>query len=165
MGTWLNSDGLYVKLGTSEATVAKGGETAILGDRREIVFSIPDMTALTTGSAILTGVDTFVIPKGARIEEVEVEVLTGCTGATATLNLGLIRTDRSTALDADGLVAVAAVATLDTAGKRLNLINGSTAAGALIGTTLANSGILVADWDTAAFTAGAIRVRVRFFFP
>lgn len=161
---WLNGDGLYVKFGTDEATPAKGGATNIAGDRREIVFDLT-LTEVTASSAILPGGDTLVVPKGARIEEVEVEVLTAATGATAVLNIGLVRTDRSTVYDADGLVAAAAVATLDTAGKRLNLIAGSTAAGALIGTTLANSGLVVVDYDTAAFTAGAIRVRVKHFFP
>lgn len=160
---WLNSDGLYVKFGADEATPGKAGETNIAGDRREIVAEISAMTALTVtpGATILD--DNVWLPKNARIEEVEVEVVTACTGATATLDIGLIRSDRSTQLDYNGLVAAAAVATLDTAGKRLNLIAGSTAAGALIGTTLSNNGLFVANYNTAAFTAGAIRVRVKYF--
>lgn len=160
---WLNSDGLYVKFGTAEATAGAAGETNIAGDRREIVVTIDDLTVLTTtaGGTILD--DHVWVPKNARIEEVEVEVKTAATGATADLNVGLIRSDRSTELDFNGLVAAADVATLDAAGKRLNLITGSTAAGALIGTTLAYNGLFCADWDTAAFTAGAVRIRVKYF--
>lgn len=161
---WLNDDGLYVKFGTAEATAGAAGETAIDGDLREMVVDIADMTVLTTtaGGTILD--DNVWMPKNARIEEVVVEVVTAAEGATADLNVGLIRSDRSTELDFDGLVAAADVATIDGAGKRLNLITGATAAGALIGTTLAYNGLFVADYDTAAFTAGAVRIRVKYRF-
>lgn len=158
---WLNSDGLYVKFGTDEATPGLGGETNISGDLREIVFDIT-LADLGTGSAIMG--DNLWLPKNARIDSVEVEVITGAEGATADLNVGLIKSDRTTAIDADGLVKAADVATIDTAGKKLTLINGATGAGDLIGTTLAYNGLIIADYDTAAFTAGEVRVRVRYFF-
>lgn len=162
---WMNSDGLYIRFGTDEATIGRVGETSIEGDRHEIVVDLPAMTAVTSSNAIITGGYNAWMAKGARVEEVEVEVITACTGATATLDFGLIKDDQSTELDYNGLVAAAAVATLDTAGKRLNLISGSTAAGALIGTTLAYNGLFTAKYNTAAFTAGALRIRVKFFFP
>lgn len=161
MSNWVNSDGLLVKLGAVEATAQKGGATNISGDKREIVFDIT-MTELTSASAIVQ--DNLIIPKSARIEEIEIEVLTACTGATAVLNLGTVRSDRTTTYDENGLVDAATVASLDTAGKRLNIIYGSDYDGAQIGTTLAYNGLIVADYDTAAFTAGLIRVRVKYFF-
>ena len=51
---------------------------------------------------------------------------------------------------------------IDTAGETNVIRKGSTGAGALIGTTLTNAGLLVADYDTAAFTAGEVVVRIRY---
>jgi len=167
MTIWQNSDGLGVKFGRDEAasqdtTKNPSGEVKAFGGVRIAEFTL-DLTDLTTsGQTILW--DTATFPKNARIEEVEVEVVTGATsGGSATLDIGLVRYDRTTEIDFDGLVAAAAKATIDTAGKRLNLINGSTAAGALIGTTTANPGFAVAKAGTAVFTAGVLRVRVKWF--
>lgn len=158
---WYNSDGLYVKFGTEEATVGKFGTYRMAGPVQMAELVIGDLTALSS-SAVTQGY-TLALPKDARIEEVEVEVITACTsGGSATLDVGLIKTNTSTELDYNGLVAAAAVATLSTAGKRLNLINGSTAAGALIGTTLADNGYFTVNYNTAAFTAGKVVVRVKF---
>lgn len=164
MGTWLNSDGLFLKLGTDEATVAKGGEVPTLGVKREIEVKL-DLTLLNTSTQVIL-TDTTALPKNARVEEVEVEVETGATsGGSATLDFGLIRYDRVTEYDYDGLVAAAAKATLDTAGKRLNLINGSTAAGAVIGTTTATYPCyFCAKAGTAVFTAGLLKIRVKYYF-
>lgn len=158
---WLNEDGLYVKFGTDEATPGIGGETNISGDLREMAFDV-DLAALTT-SAVIQG-DNIWLPKNARIDSVVVEVVTAAEGATADLNVGLMKTDRTTAYEADGLVKAADVATIDAAGKKLTLIVGATAAGDSIGTTLTENALITADYDTAAFTAGLVRVRVYYFF-
>lgn len=158
---WSNSDGLYIKFGTEEGTAGRAGEYSTLGPQRFVELFIPDMTKLGLTAAIQE--DNVVLPKGARIEKIEIITQTAVTsGGAAVLNIGLIRTDRSTELDYDGLVAAAALATFNAAGETVTFTNGTTAAGALVGTTLANNGYLTADYDTAAFTAGAIRVRVYF---
>lgn len=160
---WTNSDGLHIKTGYelgSAATAA--GEYKTYGRLRDIEVKI-SLATLGTGSTILSDVTFF--PKGARIEEVEVVVETAATGATAVLNLGLIRTDRTTAYDADGFLAAFPLASMDAAGEKTVVRVGSTGAGAFIGTTLANVGLLVADYDTAAFTAGVIKVRIRYYAP
>lgn len=169
MGTWKNSDNLFVKLGLSEAasldtTKGAAGEhkDGIGGVRvTEVVL---DLTDLNTSTDIIIN-DTAIFPKNARIEEVEVEVVTAATsGGAATLDVGFIQNaDRSTDIDQNGLVAAAALATINTAGKRLNLINGSTAAGALIGTTTTLAGLFTAKAGTAVFTAGVLRLRVKWF--
>lgn len=160
---WYNSDGLYIKFGTDQATAGKAGEYRTNGAQRVVELSIPALTALTTTGVIQD--DHVVLPAGARIEKVEVVTKTAATsGGAATLDIGLIRTDRSTAYDDDGLVAAAALTTIDAAGETTSLTVGSTGAGALIGTTLANNGYLVASYNTAAFTAGAVTVRVYFSF-
>lgn len=167
MANWLNSDGLLVKLGNTEAasldtTKGPAGELKAFGPQRVSEVSLT-LTTLNTSTQVIIS-DVLNIPKNARIEEVEVEVVTAATsGGAATLDFGLIRNDRTTELDYDGFVAAAALATINTAGKRLNLITGSTGAGALIGTTLANAGLLVAKAGTAVFTAGVLRIRVKWF--
>lgn len=158
---WTNSDGLVVKFGTEQATAATVAEYSTLGRTRQIEAVI-DLTSLATGSTVLS--NTVVIPNGARIERVQVHVQTAATsGGSAALNIGLIRTDGTTAYDADGLVAAMALTSLDAAGETNEVIIGHAAVGALVGTTLANDGLLVADYDTAAFTAGRIRVIVHYF--
>lgn len=167
MGKWLNQDGLYIKLGSDEAAsqdalVQPAGDYNTGGNPLNVSEVVIDLKDLSTSSQLILN-DVLNFPKNAFIEEVEVEVQIGAVGATATLDVGLIRTDRVTELDYDGFVAAAAVTTIDTAGKRLNLIKGSTGAGALIGTATANPGLFVAKAGTAAFTAGQVRVRVKWY--
>jgi hypothetical protein len=160
---WMNPDGLFQKFGVDEAAISQAGEVPAAGIHRLTEVRI-DLTKLATATQLILA-DTVFAAKNARIEEVEVEVETGATsGGAATLDVGAVRNDRTTELDFDGFVAAAAVATIDTAGKRLNLIRGSTGAGALIGTTLANPGYLVAKAGTAVFTAGVLKVRVKYYF-
>ena len=167
MGTWLNNDGLFIKYGASEAasqdtTKQPAGDYNTGGDPRSVTEVVLDLTDLNTSTAVILN-DVLVLPKNVRIEEVEVEVVTAAAGATATLDVGLIKTDRTTVIDGEAFVKAAAVTTLDAAGKRLNLIVGSTAAGDLIGTTTAFPGLLTAKAGTAAFSAGLVRVRVKWF--
>ena len=160
---WYNDDGLYVKFGTEEATVADVGNYNVSGPENMIELKIPDLTALGTSAAIQDS--GLVVPKNAFIQKCEIIVDTAATsGGSAALNVGLIRTDRSTELDYDGFVAAGAVATFAAAGNIVEYTQGSTGHGALIGTTLAYNGYLTADYDTAAFTAGALRFRLWYRF-
>lgn len=159
---YTNADGLYLQWGTEKTVPNVAGEYKTYGRLRDIEIKL-DLTTVGTNSTIIS--DTTFFPKGARIEEVEIFTQTAATGATAVLNLGLIRADRTTAYDADGFIAALALTAIDTAGEKTVLRVGSTGAGAFIGTTLANVGLLVADWDTAAFTAGVLIIRIRYYVP
>lgn len=164
--TWLNPDGLYIKYGPSEATATTGGEYETDGPFRLTEVEISDITVLTTTAGATILADNVMIPKGARIESVQIINKTAVTtGSTSALNVGLVREDRSTELDFDGLIAALDSAAFNAAGETVTLTPGSTGAGALIGTTLANAGLFVADWDTAVFTAGAVYIRVRWYVP
>lgn len=164
MGNWFNSDGLYLEFGTDKATPTTGGEYVTTGQLREIQFDLT-LSTLTTSPAIPNVVDTTFVPKNVRIEEVELVVTTAATGATAVLNIGLMSTDRSTVVAAGGFVNALALTAIDAAGEKTVLRVGSTGAGTLIGTTIANPGHICADFDTAAFTAGVISVRIRYYTP
>lgn len=161
---WINNDGLRIKFGAEEGQAGAGGEYVTTGPQRMVELTIADMTALGANAAVQE--HHVVIPKGARIEKVETITVTAITsGGAAALNVGLVKADRSTELDFDGLIAAAAIATINAAGGSQSLVVGSTGAGALIGTTLAENGILTADYDTAAYTAGKLVIRVYYSFP
>lgn len=163
MGIWTNSDGLRIKIGASEANITQGGEYNQTGHVHEVQVRF-NLTSLGTATALLE--PGIIIPKGARIEQVEVVAETAATsGGSATLNVGLVRLDNTTAIDEDGLVAALALASINVAGEKNVLTPGITSAGALVGTTLANAGKFVADYDTAAFTAGVVLVTVKFYVP
>lgn len=161
--TWLNDDGLYVKFGTAQADLNNGGEYHNDGPHHVIEVKL-DLTKVTVGNGSYIVSDTIFFPKNARIEQVDLFVETGATGSTATLNLGLIKSDRSTEIDFNGFAAAVAQSALATAGDKVRLNVGSTGAGALIGTKTTNSGYICADYDTAAFTAGVVIVRIYYYF-
>lgn len=168
--SWTNSDGLYVKFGTEEGKVAKGGTYSTRGSLQETEIKI-DLTtdAASTTAAIIgsaTGSAGVLLPGGVRIEEVEVVAEVAATsGGAATLDIGLIDTDHSTVLDDDGLVAALALTSIDAAGEKTVLRVGSTGAGAFIGTTLTSPGYLCAAYNTAVFTAGKVAIRVKYYNP
>lgn len=157
---WYNSDGLYVKFGTEEATAGVAGEYRTTGPQRMVELVISDMTTVTANPAVLDY--NVVIPKNARIEKVEVIVTTVCTdaGGTSVLNVGLKKTDNSTELDYEAFVKAMALSVLNVAGETTVLTAGATYAGDLIGTTLSANGYLTVDYTTEAYTAGAIKVRI-----
>ena len=158
MGTWLNDDGLFVKFGTDEAAVTRGGEDATNGDTHvvHIDFDYSDLAATGTEKIMA---DNVTIPNGAFIKAATLRVSTAFAGATATLSIGLIDQDRSTAIDADGIDATIAVTAIDAVGDEVNCD------GALVGTTLTNTGLITMTEGTAAFTAGVAKLTVEYYMP
>jgi hypothetical protein len=163
MGTWTNSDGLRIKIGASEANVTQGGEYNVTGEYH-IVETRFNLTSLGTATALIE--PGIIIPKGVRIEEIEVIASVAATsGGAAALNIGLVRLDNTTAIDEDGLVAALPLANINVLGEKNTLTAGVTSAGALVGTVTTLAGKIVADYDTAAYTAGQVLVRVKFYAP
>jgi hypothetical protein len=160
---WMDNTGLYQKYGTDQTVTQTGGEYRNDGALREIEFKITLASLTTTTSTVVPGMDNVFMPAGMFIEEIQViNDVAATSGGSATLNIGLVRTDRSTEIDYDGLVAALALASVDATGERVTLTKGSTGAGALVGATTANVGHFVAYYGTAAFTAGQVTVRVRY---
>lgn len=161
--TWTNSDGLIVKFHRELGTTTKAGEFATVanGDQHVVEMTLSPMTALTATAGVVQD-QHVIIPANSRIEKVEIITVTAATsGGSAVLNIGLARLDRTTEIDNDGLVAALALTAIDTVGETASLVKGSTGAGALVGTTIgANAGVITADYDTAAYTAGAIKVKI-----
>jgi hypothetical protein len=179
MGTWTNADGLYIRYGADEADVASGGQYSTDGSLHEVEVQLAYTDfdsatyAMPHSSADAFGV---VLPKGARVEEIETVVTTAFTSSgtigTSTLGIGLKKaSDRSTELDHDGFTTASFTGTeagLATVGTKKVIRVGSTGAGVLLGTTLAENGVLVLSNTLHAshpHTAGAIRIRIRYYFP
>lgn len=170
MGTWTNADGLFIKFNADEVTAVSAGEYRYDGPYRVTEVEIP-MTSLSTSANYFPS-DTVTIPNGARIAKVMLYVETACTsGGAATFDLGLIDQDRSTAFDDDGFIAALALTEIDTAGSVITFVPAdSTPAseagtGALVGTTLTNTGLIVASANTAVFTAGRLIAQVYWYKP
>jgi hypothetical protein len=174
----MNSDGLYIRYGADEAEVASGGQYNTDGPVHVVEVQLPYTDFDSATPSLPHSTDSFgvVLPKGARIEEIETVVTAAFTSSgtigSSTLSFGLKKaSDRSTELDHDGLTTASATGTvlgLATVGSKTITKVGSTGAGALLGTTLAENGVLVVA-NTAhgshPHTAGAIRLRIHYFFP
>lgn len=170
MGTWKNSDGLYIKYGTDAGiSPSRAGSPSVYGPEQMIEVEIT-LSELTQTETILN--DAVVLPANSFINRVE--VITEVAAATGTaIDVGLIRiSDRSTEIDYDGILAAFVRGTMDSVGEITRFTKGSslpasiTTQGALVG---ASSGVYPAHisasmTDATAFTAGRIKVRI-FYEP
>src|SRR5690348_2260698 len=131
---WLNNDKLYVLYGTNQATPSIAGEYRHNGPEH-VVEAVIDLTTLTSSATIQDY--AFRFPKTAWISRVDVIADTAATsGGSATLDIGIQRSDQSTEEDYNGLVAALAKTAIDAAGETNKITAGATGAGALIGTAL-----------------------------
>lgn len=162
----MDNTGMYQKFGLEQVVPMAGGEYKTYGETRVQEFKIT-LTALTASDVIVAGTDNIEMPAGFTVEAVEVIADTAATsGGAATLSIGLVRKDRTTMIDAVGLVSAMALTAIDTIGEKTTLTKGSTGAGTLIGTTVgSNPGHFTAKFGTAAFTAGVVTVRVKYRKP
>lgn len=156
--TWKNNDGLYLKTGTTEATPSIAGEYNFDGATHEVEIDL-NWTKLTNSAQTIIE-DNFFLPKGALIEKVTTVATKAFAGSGFVFNIGLMKMDRSTTYDADGLIAAQALSTVDAVGETTETVLGSTYAGSSIGTVLTERVYLTADYDTAAPTDGNMRVRI-----
>lgn len=159
---WENPDGLTVFLGVGESYSGNGGEYRTHGALRQIEIEIPDMTKLSTSGLILD--DTVLFPKGAFIESVTLVTKVAVTGASSTFSFGTINQDRSTAQTTTGFLSAVTLSSIAAVGTTITYVVGSTGAGAYLGTALAADGLALGLYGTAAFTAGAIALRVQYSF-
>lgn len=166
---WVNADGLRITFGTGESLIGRGGEYNLGGPNRVVQMEVraADLKAHDDSTDPTTVLDYNVrIPKGAYLEKADFEVLTAFAGATATLDIGLVKASDMAAaftdLDDDGIDAAIAVTAIDAEGDTI------TCDGALIGTALStdSGGYLIsAEANTATFTAGVGLLRVYYAMP
>jgi hypothetical protein len=155
MAKWTNGDGLVVKFGQDEADPVKGGEVLTVDGIHQTVFTIDYTDLLSATDSVLGSVGAaqdgaygIMVPKGARIKGINCLALTAFTSSgtigSSTLLIGLKKwSDLSTELDHDGFTAAGCVGSrFDAVGERTYVEIGVTGVGALVGTTLAEAGVI-----------------------
>jgi hypothetical protein len=160
--SWHNSDGLFIKFGNDKGATTDAGNYNVGGAYNVLEFKITG-TDLTSTAAIMS--DVVWLPDNCRVDQVEIvaETLMNSAGNAATLDIGLIKKDRSTAAGGgdDGLVAALPEASMDPAGDWQEIRVGHTYVGADVGTTISDGpAYITANYNGEAFTAGVIRVRI-----
>lgn len=160
---WHNNDGLYIKYGTEVATPARGGEVNTDGNMHEVIFEVQgeDIPAV---SAPLYLSDTYIIPAGAIIDELEMTVIEATVGTNANWDIGLAKLDR-TEYDYNGLVAAGDGIHEAAVGTKETYTQGSTEHGAVLGIVVAFDSYVTINYDTAALTDGVLQIRIRWFVP
>lgn len=167
--TYKDNDGLFRKFGLAKTVPNVGGEfreTDSLMHKLQFKIDLTTLTELETPVS-----DQVFFPSGARI--VNVDVVTHTVAATGVaIDLGLVRTDRTTEIDFNGLLAAFPTAQMGTAGEHTiiqqdtTIPTGMVGTGALIGTSTTNVGYVTCSRTTAtAFTAGVIYVTVEYYMP
>lgn len=169
--TWINNDGLMVRFDREKGAKVVGGAIS-KSDKHLIEFVVPYTAVLSDTPTILApeaGVYGVEVPKGLRIEAVEIIAETAFTSSgtigSSTFVVGLKKwSDFSTELDHDGLTAAGFVGSrIDAQGERTYVEIGTTGVGALVGTTIAENGVIVVSNSAHAshpYTAGQARVRI-----
>lgn len=160
---WLDNGGLYQKYGVDQTTSGTGGEYRNNSHEREIEFTI-NLANLTEAETVLD--DNVFMPAGMRISEVKVRTVTAAATGVS-IDLGLVRTDRTTEIDYNGLLTAFLTASMDAANETTTMtIPATNLGGALVGTTTANVGHFTCSRTTAtAFTAGVIIVTIKYYRP
>lgn len=165
---WLNADGQMVLFGTDRARASRGGEFSTLIEGKhcvEVTIALAGLPAFGTGNYQIVA-DNVNIPNGAQIEQVDIFASKAMVNSgSGTLDIGLVDQDRSTEIDFDGFVAALAKTAYDAIGEYTKIVVGSTGAGALMGTKITNTGLIVARANTSDYTAGVVKVRIWYTTP
>lgn len=157
---WTNNDGLRVKFGANEATPSIVGTYRAAGAVRGCMEINLDLTTLADAAAIINYNSK--LPDGALIESIEVLATEAATGTNAVLDVGVIDEDLTSNGDDDALLVALAQTAYAAVGDNNTYTQGDSGHGALVGTILTKSLYLTASYDTAAFTAGQLKIRINY---
>ena len=154
-----NADGLTQAYGTAEANVEIGGKVSE-GQYSKLVINFDFNDLNSTTEEI---VSEQVLPDNVNIKSAQLFVTTAFVGATGTLDIGLIQaSDRSTAIDQDGIDVAIAVTAIDAIGDVVDCDGALITPGASAG-PITESGLVTMTNDTADFTAGAGILTIVYF--
>lgn len=163
---WIDNTGLRQEYGLEQVIPQVAGEYRTNAGQRLIEIKLDLTTLTTTPGTMIPGTSSVNFPAGFNLDRIEVETITAATGSSSTLDLGTVRTDTTTEIDFNGFLAAAPLANMTPAGKTVTYNVGVTGAGALMGVSSgSNPGYLVANWNTAAFTAGVVMIRMYYSKP
>lgn len=161
---YMDNSGLWVPTGLEQTVPAAGGEYKTYGEMREIEVTLNVANAGAIGSPVIID-NNIAFPVGMIIAEADVYcTVAGLTGVT--LDVGLVARDRVTEVDFNGIIAAYPLASM-AVGTQTSIIKGGSFVGALItaGTPTTTQSYLCMNFNTTAFTAGQIRVRIKYFRP
>lgn len=161
---YMDNSGLWIPTGLEQTVPAAGGEYRTYGEMREIEVTLNVATAGAIGSPVVID-NNIAFPVGMIIAEVDIFcTVAGATGST--LDIGLVARDRVTEYDFNGIVAAFPLASM-AVGTQTTIVKGSSFVGALItaGVPVTTQSYLCMNFNTTAFTAGVIRVRIKYFRP
>jgi hypothetical protein len=182
MGSWQNTDNLYLKYGNTKTTSENWGEYRMPGGTRVIegLIDISTLSTIVSSSANILS-DNLVFPNlqtstGSPnsntwfIEKVETVAETAISSTVATVSVGLIQDDRVTTPTSYSSALIATLVSSDgmTQGAVKTLSAGVTGAGNLVGqlSTLgaaASTGpYYITGSCTVAGTTGKLRVRIHY---
>lgn len=178
-GVWNNNDNLTLFYGTQKAVSEQGGDFLSYGDTREIEVLIPDMTKLTTLPLIQSFTTFFPEVNGTQyilVEQVDLVTEVLVTGTSATLSVGLgyptaggsVLPLPVTAIDNAAFINAEPMASMATLGTKLIWNVGTTYGGTYLGNAITLPATTHKSYITAlyaggsGFTAGAVRIRIRY---
>lgn len=154
MAIWTNDDGLEVRFGLDRTTEQPSGNTS--AEEKVLVWKLADATEVGATDAAAAAGDEAFIPAGAIIKDAYFVVDTAFTsGGSATLDIGLKTLDAGT-IDTDVIDAAIALTAID-ADNDVIACDGS-----VIGTRIAEDRAISVTYNTAAFTAGAGKLVVKY---
>jgi hypothetical protein len=155
---WLNKDGLFVGFGTRRVEVNTGSKISVDNQEQEIRLTL---VGTRIKSAVPAGdlENSAVIPAGSFITSAVIRVDDAfLSGGAATLDVGTYNANTGAAVTANGLVAAAAIAALETGDT-------VTGAGAQVGTRITAPLKVGAKYNVGAYTAGKAVMVVKFVPP
>lgn len=178
--SWLNSDGLFVKIGIEEGVSGRGGEYATPDQGRHVIeFTIDWKDCLSATAALLGSVATtanpvvgtfgVLVPEGFIPEEMETTAVVAWTSSgtigTADLEIGLKKaSDRSTVYDADAFTTTSFVGgVFDAADEKVIVKIGATGVGSAYGIALTENALVTVRNSGHAshpYTAGVLKCRL-----
>lgn len=165
---WLNSDGLPVYFGRSEAKKGAVAGYTTDGDERCIEVVINDIADFNATDEYLLS-DKVCLPVGAVVTRVQVgpysEVFASSGGGT--VSIGVVDDDFASNNDIDALLALASVAEMNGAGLG-NDGDGKASPGdgaSVTAAPLTKRQFLTLSVDTAVFQTGAGSVKIYFAIP
>jgi len=176
--TWLNSDGLLVKIAREEAASARGGEFATTDLGRHVIeFTIDWKDVLSATAAALGSVATTAnpltgsrvrIPAGFIPEYLETTAAVAFTSSgtigSSTMVIGTLKASDETAYDVDGLTDANFVAgVFDNTNQSVKVTIGATGVGDDYGVAYTENVVICAANSAHAshpYTAGVLKCRL-----
>lgn len=172
-GIYNNADGLRWKYGRAEATKGTAGEYNAFTSTHisEWELDYADLVAAIDSTTVFVLDYDTILPAGATIERVEWRTDVVWTSAGSfTLDVGTMKKGSTgiydTIDDQDGIIAALPMSVMDTLGTVHWTVIGdsspgvTTYAGTHLDVALPFDSVLIANWDTAAPTAGKGTIRI-----